>query len=128
MDFRAPYWENVSADGSGVAALGLNDARLTSAGTPYSEAEYNAIMDTISPLAYARKGDAVPSVLGQAMLDEAMIDWRNGVALDEVLTEQNIPHQMFLLPNSGHATGNNATITSRYQQCVLEYLKVYLGQ
>lgn len=127
MDFRAEYWENVSTDGPGVAALGLNDARLTGVGESYGEEEYNAIMDKISPLSYAKNGDAVPSVFAYAMLDETLIDWYNGVALDEVLSAQNIPHEFYQLPNSGHVSGNNATITKRYQESVAQYLKTYFG-
>lgn len=128
MDFRAEYWKNVSTDGPGVASIGLQDERLASTTTnPYSEDEYNAIMDTISPLAFAKKGDAVPSVVAYAMLDETLIDWYNGIALEEALNRYGISNELYLLPNSGHVTGNNPAISKQYEASVLEYLEKYMS-
>ncbi len=127
MDFRAEYWKNVVTDGPGVAALGLNDNRLVSTDNPYSEDEYNALMDSISPLAFAKRGDAVPSVVAYSMLDETLIDWYNGVALQEALNGYDISNELYLLPNSGHVSGNNATIAKAYNEAVQRYLKIYFG-
>lgn len=127
MDFREEYWKNVATDGPGVAALGLNDARLADRENPYDKETYDRLIDQISPLAFAKRGDAVPSVVAYAMLDETLIDWYNGTALGEALDSFGIANEVFMLPNSGHVCGNNPSIVSDYNDAMLEYLKTYFG-
>ena len=61
------------------------------------------------------------------MLDETLIDWYNGVALEEVLNQQGIENKVFILANSGHVTGNNPYETLQFTKTMQEYLKTYFG-
>ncbi len=121
MDFRAEYWKRVTTDGPAVAAIGLNRPELSL----LPQQEYDQLIDSISPLAFAKQGDAVPSVTAYATLDPALIDWENGVALQKALDLHGIPNQLILLPNSGHACGNNPyrvrCFYSAMDACLKEY-------
>lgn len=129
LDFRQEYWQNVATYGPGVAALGLNDPRLNLLETtkPYSEEEYNAIIDTISPLAFAKKGDAVPSVIAYAELDDNLIDYVFGAELTNVLNGHNIEVSCTMLPNSGHVCGNNPVEVKKYNDAFASFLRKYFG-
>ena len=127
LDFRSEYWENVSMDGPTVAALGINDPKLCDKENPYSEEEYNAIMDSISPLSFAKTGRAVPSIIAYAELDETLIDYIFAPVLEKTLNEFGIRNKCFSLPNSGHITGNNPEYVIAYNSEMQNYLKEYFG-
>ncbi len=127
VDFREEYWSHIAMDGPSIAAVGLNDERLVSKIDSYPEEEYNARIDTISPIAFVKRGDAVPTVAAYAKLDPTLIDWYNGVALEQVMQEQNIANDIYLLPNSGHVTGNNPLMTRQFFQSMDSYLAEYFG-
>lgn len=127
VDFRDEYWANIEMNGPGIAAVGLNDERLVSTTNPYPEDVYNELIDSISPIAFAKRGDAVPTVAAYAMLDPALIDWYNGVALEQVMEDKGIANEIYLLPNSGHVTGNNPLMTRQFFQAMDSYLTEYFG-
>lgn len=127
LDFRSEYWKNVTMDGPMVAALGINDPKLNDKENPYSEEEYNALMDSISPLSFAKKGNAVPSIIAYAELDETLIDYIFAPVLEKTLNEFGIRNKCFSLPNSGHITGNNPEYVIAYNAEIQNYLKDYFG-
>lgn len=127
LDFRSEYWQNVTMDGPAVAALGLNDVKLTDKDNPYSNEEYNAIMDSISPLSFAKKGRAVPSIIAYAELDETLIDYVFASVLEKTLGEFGIENKCLSLPNSGHITGNNPEYVIEYNLEIQNYLKKYFN-
>ncbi len=127
MDFREEYWRNVEMDGPSVAAVGVDDMRLVDKENPYSTEEYNRIIDTVSPLSFAKKGDAVPSIVAYADLDETLIDYIFASVLETELNRFGIENYCVSFPNSGHFTGNNPEFTKKYFAKLNEFLKKYFG-
>lgn len=127
MDFRDMCWQNVAIPGPGVAAIGLNDMRLSSTDDPYPQEQFDQIIDSISPLAFAKKGDAVPTVAGFGETDYLLVDYLHGVYLDQALDEQNIENEVIFFPNSDHAMGTNPGCGELYRTYAEQLLKKHFG-
>lgn len=95
--------------------------------TPYDEATYREKLDYISPLSYVKKGDAVPTVLAESLLDSMLISGEHGVQIEKALTEQNIEHDVILFGNSDHMTAGNAECGNIFRKRAEEYLRKYFG-
>ena len=95
--------------------------------TPYDESTYNAKLDSISPLSFVKKGDAVPTVLAETYLDTALISGQHGVQMEQALTEANIEHDVIMFANSDHVCAGNPECGKVFQMRAEQYLKKYLG-
>lgn len=153
LSFRQEFWNEGSMPfGPMVAVIALNDPNLFVISeeqeeeiekvangellrsdinpleyTTYDEETYYALLDRISPLAYALAGDAVPTVAGYAMLDTMLVSAMHGLRLDEALTAAGIEHDVIMFPNSEHFSAGNAECGNIYRMRVLEYLREYFG-
>lgn len=125
LDFRDEYWENVGMVGSAIAAAGLNDMKLIDGS--YSAEEYNRLIDTISPLSFAKKGDAVPSIIAFGELDALLIDYIFASVLEETLDEFDIDNYCVIFANSDHAMGNNPEQSRQFKAQMDKYLQLYFG-
>lgn len=125
MSFYDDCWVDIEGifKGKFIAALGLNDPSIL---TMEGE-ELNAELDRISPLSYVKKGDAVPTVLCEAMLDTTLISGENGIQMEKALTEKNIDHDVIMFPNSDHATAANAECGNVFRMKTENFLKKYFG-
>lgn len=95
--------------------------------TTYDEETYKAKLDSISPISFVLKGDAVPTVAGYAMLDTLLVSALHGIRLDEALTALEIEHDVIMFPNSEHFSAGNAECGNVYRMRVIEYLEKYFG-
>ena len=127
MDFHSECWQNVSVSGPGLASLGTSDARLADTENPYPQEEFDRIIDTVSPLAFAKQGDAVPTLAAYGEVDYLLIDYLNGVYLKDALDAQNIFNEIIFYPNSDHAMGTNPGCNKLYIRRSEELLKEYFG-
>ena len=95
--------------------------------TPYDEETYKQKLDSISPLSFVKRGDAVPTVLGESMLDIALISGEHGRQMEAALTEQNIEHDVIMFANSDHTVAGNAESCNVFRMRTEQYLKKYFG-
>lgn len=78
-------------------------------------------------MAYAKKGDAVPTLVGYGMMDKSMVNYYAAVELEEALTKYGIENSLILFANSNHLMGNNPECGRIYRERVAEYAKEYFG-
>lgn len=95
--------------------------------TSYSKEVFDAKIDSISPLAFVKKGDAVPTVLAEACLDPMLISGEHGIQMEAALTEAGIEHTVVMFPNSDHMGSGNAECGNIYRAKYTEMLKKYFG-
>lgn len=128
LDFHQEYWKDTPLSGPAIAATALNDPNIFDGEkTLYDEDTFNEKLDCISPLAYAQKGDAVPTLVGYGMMDKSMVNYYAAVALEEALTKYGIENSLILFANSNHLMGNNPECGRIYRERVTEYAKKYFG-
>ena len=95
--------------------------------TPYDEATYQAKIDSISPLSFVKKGDAVPTILSETCLDDALISAEHGYQMEKALAEQHIDHDVIMYGNSDHLSAGNAECNAVFLKHSKEFLKKYFG-
>ena len=95
--------------------------------TSYSKEEFDAKIDSISPLSFVKKGDAVPTVLAEACLDTMLISGEHGIQMEKALTEAGIDHTVVMFPNCDHMGSTNAECGNVYRAKYTEMLKKYFG-
>ncbi len=95
--------------------------------TSYSKEEFDAKIDSISPLSFVKKGDAVPTVLAEACLDTMLISGEHGIQMEKALTEAGIEHTVVMFPNCDHMGSTNAECGNVYRAKYTEMLKKYFG-
>lgn len=95
--------------------------------TPYTEAEFNAKIDRISPLSYVKKGSAVPTVLGEACADPLLISGEHGIQMEAALTAAGVEHDVIMFPQSSHSCEGNEECGNVFRMRAEEYLKKYFG-
>ena len=95
--------------------------------TSYSKEEYDEKIDSISPLAFVKKGDAVPTVLAEACLDPMLISGEHGIQMEAALTEAGIEHTVVMFPNCDHMGSGNAECGNIYRAKYTEMVKKYFG-
>ena len=128
LDFRQEYWKDTPLSGPAIAANALNDPNIFDGEkTLYDEKTFNEKIDSISPLAYAKKGDAVPTLVGYGMMDKSMVNYDASVELEEALTKYGIENDLILFANSNHFMGNNPECGRIYRERVAEYAEKYFG-
>jgi len=149
MSFYPDCWADVAPFGPQVAILALNDANIfiadetTLAGleagtidranlnpydyTIYTKEVYDEKIGSISPASYAAKGDAVPTLLGEALLDPMLVSGANGFVMEEALTKAGIEHRVIIFPNSNHLGSGNMECGNVYRKLSWEMIKKYFG-
>lgn len=95
--------------------------------TPYTVKEYSEKLNRVSPLAYVKKGEAVPTVLAEAGLDNMLISIQHGLDMEKALTEAEVDHKVIVFANSDHAGAGNAECGNVYRKYQKLYLKKYFG-
>lgn len=95
--------------------------------TSYSKEEFDEKIDSISPLAFVKKGDAVPTVLAEACLDPMLISGEHGIQMEAALTEAGIEHTVVMFPNCDHMGSTNAECGNVYRAKYTEMVKKYFG-
>ena len=95
--------------------------------TEYDKKAYDVKIDSISPLAYVKKGEVVPTVLAEACLDNMLISARHGKKMEEALTAAGVDHKVIFFPNTDHAGAGNAECGNVYRKYQKLFMKKYFG-
>lgn len=95
--------------------------------TAYSKEKYNEKIDSISPLSFAKKGDCVPTVLGEACQDTLMVSPTNGYLMEEALTQSGVEHDVIMFANSDHFCTGNAECGNVYRKSARKMIEKYFG-
>ena len=95
--------------------------------TSYSKEEFDAKIDSISPLSFVKKGDAVPTVLAEACLDPMLISGEHGIQMEKALAEAGIEHTVIMFPNCDHLCSTNAECGNVYRAKSNAMVKKYFG-
>lgn len=95
--------------------------------TTYSKEEYDAKIDSLSPLSFVKKGDCVPTVLAEACQDNLLISATNGYLMDEALNAAGVDHDVIIFPNTEHLGAGNAECGNVYRKASWDMVKKYFG-
>lgn len=95
--------------------------------TSYTKAEFDAKIDSISPLSFVKKGDAVPTVLAEACLDPMLISGEHGIQMEAALTAAGIEHTVIMFPSCDHMGSSNAECGNVYRAKYNAMVKKYFG-
>ena len=95
--------------------------------TSYSKEEYQAKIDSISPLSFVKKGDCVPTVLAEACLDTMLISGEHGLQMLEAFANTDVEHKIIMFPNTEHLGAGNAECGNIYRRYYYEMVKKYFG-
>ena len=95
--------------------------------TKYDKATFDEKIGSISPLEYVKKGQAIPTILAEAAMDNVLISYKHGVAMEKALTEAGIDHKVIIIPNSDHMGAGNAECGNIYRKYQKIFMKRYFG-
>lgn len=95
--------------------------------TKYDKATFDEKIGSISPLWFVKKGQAVPTILAEASMDNFLISDKHGTEMEKALTAAGIEHKVIIFPNSDHAGAGNAECGNVYRKYQKIFMKRYFG-
>lgn len=93
----------------------------------YDKETFDAKIDSISPLSFAIKGEAVPTILAEAAQDNSLISARHGTEMEKALTKSGIDHKVIIFPNTDHMGAGNAECGNVYRKYQKIFMNKYFG-
>ena len=87
--------------------------------------EYKDVLKSLSPIYYVNN-KTVPTVICHGPIDE-LVPYSNALSLDEVLTKNNVEHELVTFKNSGHGLENDANAKARSDELFTDYVEKYLA-
>lgn len=85
---------------------------------------YDEAVKDISALSWIDE-HTVPTVMAYGKYDKFQ-PYLASVRLDQALTDNNVPHDYFVLEHSGHGLQNDSKVYKQYMETVVDYLNTYL--
>ena len=124
--FYPEDWSIYGLDQDAEAAAGLFGIMLGSDidKSLFGTTEYDEIIKPISGALWVDE-NSVPTVIAYGVYDK-VCPFDSVKHLVTALEENNVPHEYFELPHSGHALQNDDKIYAEYMAKVVEYLNTYM--